>query len=137
MRRKPAVSAAPAAALDLGSAVALSCRECGEHYPLGPSYACVECFGPLEVAYDFAGVSRASIEAGPRNLWRYKQLLPVPTTVERTRNTEPGLTPLRRADNLAKALGMSNLGFKDDTANPTHSFKDRVVAVALDRKSVV
>src|SRR5262245_29201892 len=131
MRRKPAVSAAPTATLDLGPAVALSCRECGEQYPLGPSYACMECFGPLEVAYDFAGVTRASIEAGPRNLWRYKQLLPVPTTVEQTRNTEPGLTPLRRADNLARALGMRSLWVKDDTANPTHSFKDRVVAVAL------
>jgi threonine synthase len=91
----------------------------------------LECFGPLEVAYEFAGVTRASIEAGPRNLWRYKQLLPVPTTVEQTRNTEPGLTPLRRADNLAKALGMRRLWVEDDTANPTHSFKDRVVAVAL------
>jgi threonine synthase len=125
------VSAAPTATLDLGPAVALSCRECGEQYPLGASYACMECFGPLEVAYDFAGVTRASIEAGPRNLWRYKQLLPVPTTVEQTRNTEPGLTPLRHADNLAKALGMRSLWIKDDTANPTHSFKDRVVAVAL------
>jgi threonine synthase len=131
MRRKPAVFAALTATLDLGPAVALSCRECGRQYPLGPSYACVECFGPLEVAYDFAGVTRASIEAGPRNLWRYKQLLPVPTTVEQTRNTEPGLTPLRRADNLAKVLGMRSLWIKDDTANPTHSFKDRVVAVAL------
>ena len=125
------MSAATTATLDLGPAVALACRECGEQYPLGPLYACLECFGPLEVAYEFAGVTRASIEAGPRNLWRYKQLLPVPTTVEQTRNTEPGLTPLRRADNLAKAFGMRRLWVKDDTANPTHSFKDRVVAVAL------
>jgi threonine synthase len=94
-------------------------------------YACLECFGPLEVAYDFGIVTRASIEAGPRCIWRYKRLLPVPSTVEQTRNTEPGLTPLRPAGNLAKVLGMRSLWVKDDTANPTHSFKDRVVAVAL------
>ena len=75
------MSAALTATLDLGPAVALSCRECGKQYPLGPSYACVECFGPLEVSYDFTGVTRASIEAGPRNLWRYNQLLPVPTGI--------------------------------------------------------
>ena len=121
------VPAAPA----LGAATSLSCRECGEQYPISPRYACEMCFGPLEVAYDYAGVSRESIEAGPQNIWRYKQLLPVPSNVIDTPNLEPGLTKLVRADNLARELGMRRLWVKDDSGNPTHSFKDRVVAVAL------
>jgi threonine synthase len=124
-------SVTPTAARSLGSAVALSCRECGETYPIGPHYACMMCFGPLEVAYDYDGVTRESIEAGPQNIWRYKQLLPVPANVAETRNLEPGMTKLVRADNLAAALGMRRLWVKDDSGNPTHSFKDRVVAVAL------
>ncbi len=117
--------------LDLGAAQALSCRECGTRFPLGPFYACEECFGPLEVAYSYGPVSRASIAAGPPSIWRYRQLLPVPRNVEQTRSTNPGWTPLVRADNLAAELGMRRLWVKDDRANPTHSFKDRVVAVAL------
>jgi threonine synthase len=89
------------------------------------------CFGPLEVAYDYAGVTRESIEAGPHNIWRYKQLLPVPSNVASIPNLEPGMTKLVRADNLARELGMRRLWVKDDSGNPTHSFKDRVVAVAL------
>ena len=116
---------------DLGPARNLSCRECGATTPLGPFYACGECFGPLEVAYEFGPVTRASIEAGPRNIWRYQDLLPVPSTVRDTPNLEPGATPLVPARNLAKALGMRALWVKDDSANPTHSFKDRVVGVAL------
>jgi threonine synthase len=116
---------------DLGSARHLSCRECGATTELGPFYACSECFGPLEVAYEFGAVTRASIEAGPHNIWRYQDLLPVPTTVRDTPNLEPGCTPLVPAHNLAKALGMRALWVKDDSANPTHSFKDRVVGVAL------
>ena len=118
-------------AADLGPATSLSCRECGESYELGPRYACEQCFGPLEIAYDFTGVTRASIEAGPRNIWRYRGLLPVPSNVQDTPNTEPGFTRLVRADHLAEALGMQRLWVKDDSGNPTHSFKDRVVAVAL------
>jgi threonine synthase len=114
-----------------GNAVGLTCRECGAGHDLGPSYACTECFGPLEVAYQPVNVSRAEIEAGPRSIWRYKALLPVPSHVERTRNLEPGCTKLVRADNLAASLGMRRLWVKDDSGNPTHSFKDRVVAVAL------
>ena len=125
------MSTIPVSAPALGSAVALSCRECGEQYPVGAGYACVMCFGPLEVAYDYSGITRESIEAGPRNIWRYQQLLPVPADVTSTPNLEPGYTKLVRADNLAKALGMRRLWVKDDTGNPTHSFKDRVVAVAL------
>jgi len=114
-----------------GNAVALSCRECGARQELGPYYACAECFGPLEVAYDFGAVSRDAIEAGPKSIWRYRSLLPVPADVERFPNTEPGFTRLLRADNLARELGLDTLWIKDDSGNPTHSFKDRVVAVAL------
>src|SRR5918998_633876 len=118
-------------AFDLGPARALSCRECGHRIPLAPEFACPECFGPLEVAYEFVDVTRTSIEAGPRSIWRYRQLLPVPHDVQRHPNTEPGLTRLIKADRLAAALGLRSLWVKDDTGNPTHSFKDRVVAVAL------
>ncbi|MFC4913373.1 threonine synthase [Actinomadura gamaensis] len=118
-------------ATNLGPATALTCRECGHTRELGPHYACEECFGPLEISYDFGDVTRESIEAGPRNIWRYKGLLPVPSHVEETPNTEPGLTRLVRADHLAETLGLSALWVKDDSGNPTHSFKDRVVAVAL------
>jgi len=114
-----------------GNAVELVCRECGATQPLGPNYACLECFGPLEIGYDFPTFSRADIEAGPRNIWRYAPLLPVPADVASFPNTEPGFTRLVKADRLAAALGMKALWVKDDTGNPTHSFKDRVVAVAL------
>jgi threonine synthase len=117
--------------VDLGPARALSCRECGTEVGLGPHYACAECFGPLEIAYDFRSVSREQVEAGPRSIWRYRALLPVPGHVQDTPNLAPGGTPLVRADRLARALGMRALWVKDDSANPTHSFKDRVVAVAL------
>ena len=79
---------------DLGPARALSCRECGHETPLAAEFACTECFGPLEVAYDFGDVTRASIEAGPKSIWRYRHLLPVPTTIAEHPNTEPGLTRL-------------------------------------------
>lgn len=117
--------------VNLGSATHLACRECGHRVPLGPHYACMECFGPLEVGYEFPEVTRESIAAGPPNIWRYASLLPVPQNVAAVPNTEPGWTRLVRADNLAKALGMKTLWVKDDSGNPTHSFKDRVVAVAL------
>ncbi len=117
-----------------GHARALVCRECGHEVELGPSYACPECFGPLEVGYDDAAraaVTRADIEAGPRNIWRYKALLPVPDDIESTPNTEPGFTRLLRARNLGRELGIETLWVKDDSTNPTNSFKDRVVACAL------
>ena len=116
---------------DLGRATQLSCRECGARTSLGPFYACHECFGPLEVAYDFGRVTRESVEAGPRSIWRYRALLPVPTDVATTLNLDPGFTRLVRADRLAAELGVRSLWVKDDSGNPTHSFKDRVVAVAL------
>ena len=114
-----------------GYATHLSCRECGRTRELGPYYACEDCFGPLEVSYDFPKLTRADIEAGPRNMWRYARLLPVPSDIAERPTTQPGYTRLIRADNLAHALGMRRLWVKDDRDNPTHSFKDRVVAVAL------
>ncbi|MTD58866.1 threonine synthase [Amycolatopsis pithecellobii] len=117
--------------LDLGPAVELVSKEEGHRQPLAPEFVSAEDFSPLEVAYDFGRVRREDIEAGPRNIWRYKKLLPVPSNVEEVPNTEPGCTRLVRADRLAKALGLKRVWVKDDTGNPTHSFKDRVVAVAL------
>jgi threonine synthase len=114
-----------------GYASGLSCRECGQVYDLGAQHACSECFGPLEVGYDLPHLTREIIEAGPQTIWRYASLLPVPPGVASTPNTEPGCTRLVRADNLARALGMRALWVKDERGNPTHSFKDRVVAVAL------
>jgi threonine synthase len=114
-----------------GNARDLVCRECRATQPLGPSYACTECFGPLEIGYDFPAVTRAQIEAGPANIWRYQPLLPVPADITSSPNTEPGFTRLVKAHNLGRELGIRNLWVKDDSGNPTHSFKDRVVAVAL------
>ena len=117
-----------------GHARALVCRECGHEVALGPSYACPECFGPLEVGYDDEArgrVTRQQIEAGPPNIWRYKALLPVPDDIETSPNTEPGFTRLLEARNLGARLGIEKLWVKDDSTNPTNSFKDRVVACAL------
>jgi threonine synthase len=112
---------------------ALVCRECESSYPLEARYVCERCFGPLEVAYDFSDLdpaeARRKIQAGSRGIWRYADFLPFE---ERPRDPlEPGLTPLIRADRLAEALGLGEVWIKNDAANPTHSFKDRVVAVAM------
>ncbi|GAA4599309.1 threonine synthase [Planotetraspora phitsanulokensis] len=115
-----------------GPATGLSCRECGTVYDLGPIFACAECFGPLEVAYDFGDVRREDIESGPTNIWRYRALLPVPANVATKPNLQPGWTKLVKADNLAAELGLRSLHVKDDSGNPTHSFKDRVVSIALE-----
>lgn len=114
-----------------GNATCLKCRECGTTRELGPYYACFECFGPLEVGYEFGTVTREQIEAGPSNIWRYKALLPVPEDIESSPNLEPGFTRLLDARNLAGELGLTKLWVKDDSTNPTNSFKDRVVACAL------
>jgi threonine synthase len=114
-----------------GYATHLSCRECGHTCPIGSGHACAECFGPLEVAYDLPRLSRESIQSGPLSMWRYASLLPVPADVASTPNLDPGWTRLVRADQLANVLGMRELWIKDERANPTHSFKDRVVGVAL------
>src|SRR6478609_7072178 len=123
--------------VDLGPATALSCRECGHRVPLGPVFACEECFGPLEIAYDFSSYDteelRKRIEAGPANIWRYAPLLPVPADVAEKPNINPGWTKRVQADNLARELGVTGgLYVKDDSGNPTHSFKDRVVAIAVE-----
>jgi threonine synthase len=125
------LDATTTAALDLGTARQLVCRECGFSTPLAAEFACAECFGPLEVDYAFEPLTRSDIETGPPSIWRYRKLLPVPDNVDEHPNTQPGLTRLIRADRLAKALGLRRVWVKDDTGNPTHSFKDRVVAVAL------
>ncbi|MEV6969077.1 threonine synthase [Hamadaea sp. NPDC051192] len=113
----------------------LVCRACGATYPLAAQHACFECFGPLEVAYDSEAlkqVTREQIEAGPNNIWRYAGLLPAGQDEAARVTLNPGLTPLVRADLLAAELGITGgLWIKDDSANPTHSFKDRVVSVAL------
>ena len=119
----------------------LKCRECGRSYPKEALYVCEYCFGPLEVDYDYEKIrerlTREVIESRPKNLWRYRELLPLDN--EPTDGLNSGFTPLIRARNLEKAFGVKELYIKDDSVNhPTLSFKDRVVAVALsDRKSVV
>ena len=128
----PTITPNAAGVENAGPARCLTCRECGAEYALEARYACDECFGPLEVSYDFVGVTRESIQAGPSNMWRYAGLLPVSADVADGKNLQPGFTHLIKADNLAKALGMRALWIKDDSGNPTHSFKDRVVAVALE-----
>ena len=116
-------------------ASALICRSCGASYPLGAQHACFECFGPLEIGYDpvaLARVTRESIEAGPHSIWRYAGLLPVGQDPATRVESGTGMTPLIRADRLGAELGFTApLWVKDDSANPTHSFKDRVVSVAI------
>lgn len=114
----------------------MKCRECGEEYPLAPIHVCELCFGPLEVMLNWEEVSkkvtRKSIEAGPPSMWRYHDLIPVegPPTV----GLNVGYTPLVKAKNLGKLLGLNNLYIKNDAVNhPTLSFKDRVVATALTK----
>lgn len=126
----PAADCRPGA---FGHATHLKCRACGAQSPLGPFYACLECFGPLEVGYTFRDVdiTRSQIEAGPKSMWRYASLLPVPADIASFRSTDPGFTRLIDARNLADDLGLRQLWVKDDSGNPTHSFKDRVVGVAL------
>jgi threonine synthase len=126
-------SIAPAA-FAASPAIGLICRECGKQIPLAPVHVCDNCFAPLEVEYDEARlrlVTRASIEAGPQSIWRYAGLLPAGQDLETRVDLGAGMTKLRPAPNLAKALGMKTLLVKDDSGNPTHSFKDRVVSVAL------
>ena len=131
------------------SASSLTCRECGSTYPLEAHFVCSRCFGPLEVKYEehpSAGdpdAIKRRIQAGPQNIWRYADFLPVdrvpvlpaggPGETPGLEGLPAGVTPLVRADNLAKELGLREVWVKNDAANPTHSFKDRVVAVAAAR----
>ncbi|MFN0087616.1 MAG: threonine synthase [Blastocatellia bacterium] len=114
----------------------LKCRECGAPYAVAPVAICEDCFGPLEVDYDYAAIrrtlTREEIAGRPKTMWRYQELLPLeaPPTV----GLQTGCTPLVRADRLAKALGVRELYLKNDAVqHPTLSFKDRVVAVALSK----
>jgi threonine synthase len=112
---------------------ALQCKECRETYPLDARYVCERCFGPLEVAYEYDGLdpdeTKRRIQAGPQSIWRYADFLPFERAP--APGLPVGLTPLQRAPRLAERLGVREVWIKNDTANPTHSFKDRVVAVAL------
>ena len=113
----------------------LKCKECGHRVPVSPVHVCEQCFGPYEVEYDYAAmkgkVTRESIAAGPKSLWRYKDLLPVEKPVV---GFHSGFTPLKKADRLAKELGCSALYIKDDSCNyPTYSYKERVVSVAISK----
>jgi threonine synthase len=116
----------------MATVLGLRCRECSREYPAEPLHVCEFCFAPLEVVYDYeriaAEISRSSIAAGPRSMWRYAPLLP---GGEDRVDLGAGMTPLVRANRLAAELGLGDLWLKNDTANPTHSFKDRVVSVAL------
>ncbi len=113
---------------------ALECRECHAQHPVEPLTICEECFGPLEPAYDFQAVDgvdfRKRVEAGPATLWRYEGLLPGGPRIDRV-DLGGGFTPLRRADRLGERLGIERLWIKDDSVNPSNSFKDRVVSVAM------
>ena len=110
----------------------LRCRECDREYPVEPLNVCDFCFGPLEVVYDYVSIgnsiSRESIANGPLTMWRYHDLLPVNS--EYVLDMGTGFTPLVRAKNLGRVLGLDNLYIKNDSVNPTFSFKDRVVSVA-------
>jgi threonine synthase len=124
----------------------LECKECKAEYPLQALYVCDRCFGPLEVAYEHGragrdvGELRRRIQGGPQNIWRYADFLPLaggppgPSGRLTSRVGLPaGCTPLVRADRLAARLGLREVWVKNDAANPTHSFKDRVVSVAVAR----
>ena len=110
----------------------LTCRECGHTYDVQPIHVCEFCFGPLEVSYDYNAISkeltRDTISNGPANIWRYAPLLPV--NYEFDVGMDTGMTPLTKANNLGKLLGLNQLYIKNDSVNPTFSFKDRVVSVA-------
>lgn len=117
-------------------AVALRCTSCGERISPVLQSSCNRCFGPLEVVYDEDSVSehftRRNIESSPQNIWRYWPLLPVDTAAG-LNGLNPGMTPLRECRNLARALGIRRIFAKDDTVNPTYSFKDRPVAVSAPK----
>ena len=114
--------------------VGLRCRACGTICALGPVHVCAECLGPLEVHYDYAARTRAvrreDIAAGPATMWRYQALLPLLPGAPVV-DLGTGFTPLLRADNLGRALGLRHVYIKNDAVNPTYSFKDRVVGVAV------
>ena len=114
---------------------ALRCRECGSEYAIEPTNACELCFGPLEVSYDYdsiaKSISRETIERGPATMWRYHDFLPVSPGSAVDIGT--GFTPLLKAENLGRRLGLNELYVKNDAMNPTNSFKDRPVTVTTSK----
>ena len=110
----------------------LRCKECSREYPIGAFNVCEFCFGPLEVVYDLDAIkavtSREHIMTGPASLWRYADFLPAEHNPDVDINA--GFTPLLRSKGLAERLGLDELWIKNDTVNPSFSFKDRVVAIA-------
>lgn len=112
--------------------IELVCRECGTVHEPTFRYVCEECFGPLDVRYVDASISRAVIESGPQTYWRYFELLPI---LEKKNIVDigAGMTPLTRAKRLGKELGLDNLYIKNDSVNPTFSFKDRPAGVAVSK----
>jgi len=112
----------------------LKCRECGAEYELQATHVCEMCFGPLDVVYDHTAlkkvVTRERIEKGPASMWRYRDLLPIEDSTPVVTLGE-GFTPLVKAERLGAELGLRNLYLKNDSMNPTNSFKDRVVSVAI------
>ncbi len=113
----------------------LRCKECAREYPVEPLNVCDFCFGPLEVGYDYEAIaeatSRRRIDNGPLTIWRYQDLLPV--DAENAVDIHAGYTPLIKAKNLGRVLGLDNLYLKNDSVNPSYSFKDRVVSVAATK----
>lgn len=131
-----AVSAGQTRKTGISTVIGLKCRECGQKYKVEPLHVCSFCFGPLEIEYDYDKVARTltreAIESRPQNMWRYRELLPLDG--EPTVGRQVGYTPLIRAHNLARELGVRELYIKNDAVNyPTLSFKDRVVSVALSK----
>jgi threonine synthase len=132
--QRPAALVTAASDITMARVINLRCKECERTYPVSPQHVCEFCFGPLEPAYDYdeiaSIVTRERIANGPPTVWRYADMLPVADGVPRI-DRGAGFTPLLRAERLGAELGIRNLYIKNDTANPTHSFKDRVVTIAL------
>src|SRR5207249_9139639 len=118
----------------MSALVGLQCHLCGASFPAEALYVCDRCLGPLEPVYDYDAIrlTRAEIERRPKNLWRYRELLPIAGAPRTGFNS--GFTPLVRCERLAREIGVSELYVKDDSVNhPTLSYKDRVVSVAATR----
>ena len=110
----------------------LQCRECKKEYESTFKYICDECFGPLDVKYDFPSVSKDTFLGREKTYWRYFELLPI----EQKSNIvsiDAGMTPLTKAEKLGKKLGLKNLYIKNDSVNPTFSFKDRPAGIAVSK----
>ena len=110
----------------------LQCRECKKEYPSTFKYICDECFGPLDVKYDFPTITKDTFTNRENTYWRYFELLPIEDK-KNIVSIDAGFTPLTKAENLGNALGLNNLYIKNDSVNPTYSFKDRPAGVAISK----